>query len=108
MKVARSNQIDTNTLGFGGSTGMRIVTRFFSRLVPKLKHTKDSKEGLQLLLRQIEDDVWQASGIKTGELSYKVIEEIRRNTKVEYNGDRVCITYRKFKKCMKIKGNNDV
>lgn len=102
MKVAKSNIVDTKTLGFGGSTGMRIITKFFSRLVPKLKHTKDSKEGLQVLLRQIEDDVMQASGIKTGEYGYKVIQEIRNNTKIEYNGDRVCVKYRKFKKCMKI------
>jgi len=102
MKVPKSNKVDTKTLGFGGNAGIRLITKFFARVMPKLQKTKSPKEGLRVLLKQIEDDVLMTSGLKSGELGYKVLEEIKRNTKVEYQNNKVCVTYRNIKKCMKL------
>jgi hypothetical protein len=93
--------IDKKSIGWSPAP-RKAVINIFERAIPKLMRTKSPKEGLKILYKEIESELATTTGGKSLELSDKVWDEIRRNTKVEYKNGRGCVTYRKFKKCMKI------
>ena len=93
---------DQQAIAFGGSTALGHLTRIITKVVPRLHKTKTKKEGLEVLIRAIEDDILMASGYESFKARDIIIGEIRRELKVTYEKDRVCVKYRRFKKCARI------
>ena len=92
-------------ISYGGAIAgqfRKSILKIFQRAVPKLKHTKSPKEGLKVLYREIEAEISLLAVSDVNEVGSKIIEDIIKNSKVEYKQDRICVSYRKFKKCMKI------
>ncbi len=82
------------------------VLRVLQRVVPELKNTRNSREGMELLYQAIRKEVLDAKSVGSGtgtEIGKMIMNDIKKNAKVEYKYGRVCIKYRKFKKCMKHK-----
>ena len=80
------------------------VLRVLQKVVPELKNTRNSKEGMKLLYAAIRKEVLDAKSVGSGvgnEVGRMVMEDIKKNAKIEYKFGRVCVKYRKFKKCMK-------
>jgi hypothetical protein len=99
MKVARSNNIDSRFVAGGAGKAAGIMTKFMSKFIPKLQKTKNPKEGARLLWSELKAEITGGAGL---EVSKWVWEDIKKNTQIEYKNGRVCIKYRKFKKCMKV------
>ena len=99
MKVARSNNIDSRFVAGGSGRAMGIFTKFMKGFVPKLKKTKSTEEGAKLLWRELKNEIRAGAGLEVGSIIW---DEFKKNTQIEYKNGRVCIKYRKFKKCMKV------
>ena len=96
---------ESQDISYGGAIAgqfRKSILNIFQKVVPKLRNTKSPKEGIKVLYREIEAEISLLGIGDTNELGSKLIEDIIKNSKVEYKHDRVCVTYRKFKKCMKL------
>jgi len=108
IKAKKGLYPNAQDISYGGAIAgqfRKSILRIFQQTVPKLKHTKSPKEGIKVLYREIEAEMALLAISDLNEVGSKVIEDIIKNSKIEYKHDRVCVTYRKFKKCMKIDKN---
>lgn len=105
MRSPKGLYPNSQDISYGGAIAgqfRKSILRIFQQAVPKLKHTKSPKEGLKILYREIEAEISLLGVADANEIGSKLIEDIIKNSKVEYKHDRVCVSYRKFKKCMKL------
>lgn len=90
---------------YGGAAGHRFgqsILKIFQRSVPRLKNIKTLKEAKKVLYEEIQNELATLGLQGFNDIGSAVIDDIIKNSKVEYKNDRVCVTYRKFKKCMKL------
>ena len=105
IKAKKGLYPNAQDISYGGAIAgqfRKSILRIFQQTVPKLKNTKTPKEGLKVLYREIEAEISLLGIADANEIGSKLIEDIIKNSKVEYKHDRVCVSYRKFKKCMKL------
>ena len=105
IKAPKKLYPESQDISYGGAIAGQFrkrILRIFQQAVPRLKRTKTPKEGIKVLYREIEAEISLLGIGDANEIGSKLIEDIIKNSKVEYKHDRVCVTYRKFKKCMKL------
>lgn len=84
-------------LGAVAAVGGKILVRFMGKFVPQLIKTKNMKEGKELLWSMLRKEALEMSGVEGGRAIY---EELKKNAKITYGKDgKVCIKYRKYKRC---------
>lgn len=105
IKAPKGLYPDNQDISYGGAMANKFrqsILKIFQRTVPRLKSTKSPKEGIKILREEIEAEIALLGVPEMNDIGSSIIEDIIKNSKVEYKADRVCVTYRKFKKCMKL------
>jgi len=80
--------------------GLRLLGGFLKRELPIIMKSTNSPEGRKALIKRLQKDALEYAGVKGGTF---LIDEMRKNMKITYKDGRICVKYRKFKKCMKDK-----
>ena len=79
---------------------IRLLGQFFKKALPTILKSKNTPEGRKALIKQLKRDAVEMAGVKGGTAIW---EEVAKNSKISYENDKICIKYRKYKKCRKIK-----
>jgi len=79
--------------------GLRLLGGFLKRELPVIMRSTNSPEGKKALMKRLQKDALEYAGVKGGTF---LINEVQKNMKITYKNGRVCVKYRKFKKCMKV------
>ena len=82
------------------------VLNVMKQFVPQLKNTRNAREGAELLYKLVRKEVLDAKSVGSGagtEIGKMIMDDIKKNAQIDYKYGRVCIRYRKFKKCIKHK-----
>lgn len=74
----------------------RVLSRFMVKFVPRLVKTKNIGEGKELLLSMLRKEAVEIAGVEGARALYK---EMVKESKITYEDGKVCIKYRKFKRC---------
>lgn len=80
--------------------GLRLLGGFLKRELPIIMKSKNTPEGRAALIKTLKRDAIEYAGVKGGTF---LINEVKNNMKITYENGKVCVKYRKFKKCMKHK-----
>ena len=105
IKAQKGLYPESQDIAYGGTMSRKFgqsILKIFQQTVPKLKNTKTPKEGLAVLYAEIEKEILTLSAQGFNDMGSSIIDDIIKNSKVEYKHDKVCVSYRKFKKCMKL------
>jgi hypothetical protein len=82
-----------------GQLAGRLLKTFLSRAVPKVLKSTNTKLGRKQLFAELQKDALEISGVEGGKA---LINELMKHGKITYGKDgKVCIKYRKFKRCTK-------
>jgi len=84
-----------------GGVAIKILSKFMVKFVPRLIKTKNAAEGKELLWSMLRKEAVNIAGYEGAEALYN---EMVKETKITYEDGKVCIKYRKFKRCSKGKG----
>jgi len=92
-------------IAIGGMSGKRFgqsILRIFQKAVPRIQKTPTKQKAVQVLREEIEREISYLGIPAVDDYGSSIINDIIKNSKVEYKHNKVCVTYRKFKKCMKL------
>ena len=70
--------------------------------MPRIQKTQTKQKAVQVLREEIEREISYLAIPGVDDYGSAIINDIIKNSKIEYKHNIVCVTYRKFKKCMKI------
>ena len=80
--------------------GLRLLAGYLKKELPIIMKSQNTPEGRRKLIERLKKDAIEYAGVKGGTF---LINEVKNNMKITYENGRVCVKYRKFKKCMKHK-----
>ena len=83
-------------IAIAGGIAIRVLSRFMGKFVPRLIKTKSIGEGKELLLSMLRKEAVEIAGVEGARALYK---EMVKESKITYEDGKVCIKYRKFKRC---------
>lgn len=81
-------------------TGLRLLAGYLKKELPVIMRSQNTPKGREALIKRLRKDAIEYAGVKGGAF---LINEVKNNMKITYENGRICIKYRKFKKCMKQK-----